>query len=234
MTGIFLTLEGPDGAGKTTQQRRLAARLRGLDFDVFVTREPGGTAIGEQIRKVLLDATNKGMTPQTEMLLFAASRAQFVADMVRPALAMGKIVLSDRYVHASLAYQGHARGLGVDLVRKVNEVATGGLMPDVTLLLDVPPEVGLVRDPSKLLQAQGALELVDAPGAASSRAREASHSYIPDRFQQEDLAFHRRVREGFLLLAAEDARVRVIDATGSPDEVERRIWAAVETLVRRG
>jgi len=231
MKGTFLTLEGPDGAGKTTQQKRLAVRLRALGYEVFVTREPGGTAIGEQIRKVLLDATNKGMTPQTEMLLFAASRAQFVADMVRPALAMGKVVLSDRYVHASLAYQGYARGLGVALVRSVNEVATGGLMPDLTVLLDVPPEVGLVREPSKRLQAQGDLGLL---GVAGGRVKDAPPAYVPDRFQQEDVAFHVRVREGFLGLAAEDPRVFVVDATGSPDNVEARIWSAVEPLLAPG
>ncbi|MDR5682778.1 MAG: dTMP kinase [Armatimonadota bacterium] len=207
MRGVFISLEGPEGAGKTTQQQRLASRLRAAGYDVFVTREPGGTAIGEQIRRILLDASHARMAPQTEMLLFAASRAQFVAEMVRPALEMGKIVLSDRYVHASLAYQGYARGLGVDLVRAVNDVATGGLLPDLVILLDVPPDLGLRR----------ALEGRDAAA---------------DRMEREDLEFHERVREGFLRLAAEDPRIRLITGTDDPDEIAERIWREVEQLLK--
>jgi dTMP kinase len=207
MSGLFISLEGPEGAGKTTQQQRLAARLRAAGHDVFVTREPGGTAIGEQIRRLLLDTNHHGMTPQTEMLLFAASRAQFVAEMVRPALEMGKIVLSDRYVHASLAYQGFARGLGVDLVRAVNDVATGGLYPDLTILLDVPPDLGL------------------------RRALEGRHA-AADRMEGETLDFHERVREGFLRLAAEDPRIRLVAGTDDPDEITARIWREVKQLLK--
>lgn len=207
MKGLFISLEGPEGAGKTTQQQRLAARLRVAGYDVFVTREPGGTAIGEQIRRILLDAGHTHMAPQTEMLLFAASRAQFVTEMVRPALDMGKVVLSDRYVHASLAYQGFARGLGVDLVRAVNDVATGGLYPDLTILLDVPPDLGLRR-------------------ALEGREAEA------DRMERETLEFHERVREGFLRLAAEDPRIRLVTGTDDPDEIEERIWREVERLLK--
>jgi dTMP kinase len=205
--GLFISLEGPEGAGKTTQQRRLAARLRAAGYDVFVTREPGGTAIGEQIRRILLDAGHAHMAPQTEMLLFAASRAQFVAEMVRPALDMGKIVLSDRYVHASLAYQGFARGLGVELVRAVNEVATGGLYPDLTILLDVPSDLGLRR-------------------ALEERAAKA------DRMERETLDFHERAREGFLRLAAEDPRICLVTGTGTLDEIEERIWRQVDRLLQ--
>jgi dTMP kinase len=207
MKGLFISLEGPEGAGKTTQQQRLAARLMAAGYDVFVTREPGGTAIGEQIRRMLLDAGHTHMAPQTEMLLFAASRAQFVTEMVRPALDMGKVVLSDRYVHASLAYQGFARGLGVDLVRAVNDVATGGLYPDLTILLDVPPDLGLRR-------------------ALEGREAEA------DRMERETLEFHERVREGFLRLAAEDPRIRLVTGTDDPDEIEERIWREVEQLLK--
>ena len=210
MRGFFITLEGPDGAGKGTQGRRLVEHLRRAAVDVLNTREPGGTSIGERIRRVLLDDTHREMAPETEMLLFAASRAQFVREVVRPALARGTTVLSERYVDASLAYQGFGRGLDVALVRTVNDVATGGLLPDLTLLLDIDPAVGLER-----VQAAG------RAGAAGG-----------DRLEQETLAFHQRVRAGFLQLARESPkRFVVIDAQGDVERVHREVVRAVDGLL---
>jgi len=208
--GFFITLEGPDGAGKGTQARRLGEHLRRAAVDVLNTREPGGTPIGERIRQALLDDSHREMAAETEMLLFAASRAQFVREVVRPALARGTTVLSERYVDASLAYQGFGRGLDVGLVRTVNGVATGGLLPDLTLLLDIDPAVGLER-----VQAAG------RAGAAGG-----------DRLEQETLAFHQRVRAGFLQLARESPkRFVVIDAQGDVERVHREVVRAVDGLL---
>jgi len=145
VAGLYIALEGPEGSGKSTQLRILADRLRHLGLEVVEIREPGGVEIAEAIRSILLDSAHRGLTPEAEMLLFAAARAQLVREVVRPALEQGRIVLSDRSVYASLAYQGVARTLGVDVVRRVNEVATGGLLPDLVLVLDLPPEEGLSR-----------------------------------------------------------------------------------------
>lgn len=212
MRGLFLTLEGPDGAGKTTQGTRLVEYLRRAGLPVVSSREPGGTAIGERIRQLLLDETHREMAPVTEMLLFAASRAQFVREVVEPALAKGVTVLSERYVDASLAYQGYGRGIDVALVRRVNEVATGGLLPDLTLLLDIDPAVGLQR-----ARTAGGKEGVAGRG---------------DRLEQETLAFYERVRAGFLQLARESPqRIVVIDVQGDVERVHRRVIEAVQGLL---
>jgi dTMP kinase len=145
VAGLYIALEGPEGSGKSTQLKILADRLRHLGLEVVETREPGGVEVAEAIRSILLDPAHRSITPEAEMLLFAAARAQLVREVVRPALEQGRIVLSDRSVYASLAYQGVARTLGVDVVRRVNEVATGGLLPDLVLVLDLPPEEGLSR-----------------------------------------------------------------------------------------
>ncbi len=208
--GIFITIEGPEGAGKTTQARLLYERLRDR-YPVLYTREPGGTPIGERIRTLLLDEAHREMRPETEMLLFAASRAQFVADVVEPALREGRVVLSERYVDASIAYQGVGRGLGVDVVRHVNEAATRGLMPDLTILLDVDPSVGLAR-------------ARDAAGKEGRRGR-------GDRLEQEDLSFHARVRAGFLTIAREEPdRVHIVDGGRAQQTVHDEI---VERVVRK-
>jgi len=212
MRGLFVTIEGPEGAGKSTQANLLKERLQPLG-PLLHTREPGGTPIGERIRSILLDEAGREMAAQTEMLLFAAARAQFVREVVEPALAAGHLVLSERYVDASLAYQGHARGLGIDVVRKVNAVATGGLMPDLTILLDIDPEVGLAR----------------ARHAAGKDGRRG-HG---DRLEQEEVAFHIRVREGFRLLAREEAtRFRIVDGSRDPRTVHEEILDAVERFLR--
>jgi dTMP kinase len=211
-TGIFLTLEGPEGAGKTTQSRLLVEYLHAAGYTVVHTREPGGTPIGEQIRTLLLDPQHREMAARTEMLLFAASRAQLVADVIAPALARGAVVLCERYVDASVAYQGVGRGLGVEVVRAVNAAATGGLSPDLTVLLDLDPEAGLRR-------ARG-----------PSRASVAQRGWDGgDRIEREAPAFHARVREGFLALARnEPQRIRVIDARGPVNDVQREIRRTVD------
>ncbi len=195
----FITLEGVEGSGKSTQARLLAETL---GPDTLLTREPGGTALGRGVRHLLLDHAHAGMAPAAEVLLFFADRAQHVSEVLRPALRAGRNVVCDRYVDSSLAYQGHGRGLPLDLIHAVAELATGGLRPDITLLLDLPVEDGLGR-----VRARGE----------------------PDRLDAEELAFHRRVRDGYLsLAAAEPARFARVDAAGDEAEVARRVRAALE------
>ncbi len=198
---MFITFEGPEGSGKTTQIAALAEFLRQRGHAVFVTREPGGTSIGDRIRGILMDHASRAMQPRTEILLFLASRAQHVAEVIRPRLAKGEIVLCDRYRDATLAYQGYGYGLDIELLRKLNDFATEGLKPDLTLLLDVEVETGLRR---------------------KSGGREWN------RLDAYPLEFHRRVRQGYHTLAqAEPQRWVVIDASQPPDAVQAAIRAAV-------
>ena len=183
--GLFITFEGVEGAGKSTQIRRLAASLVKEGVSVLVTREPGGTQISERIREVLLEREHHKMVSTTELLLYAAARSQHVAECIAPALAEGRTVISDRFGDATTAYQGHGRGLDLELIHHLNRVATGGLVPDLTIVLDVPVKVGL------------------------GRARRRRRSM--DRLEIENLEFHQRVREGYLTIAKEEPhRVRVI------------------------
>jgi len=192
--------------------------LRAEGRDVAHVREPGGTPIGEAIRALLLDPRHGELAARTEMLLFAASRAQLVAEVIRPALLRGALVVCERYIDASLAYQGIGRGLGVEVVRAVNAAGTGGLMPDLTLLLDIESAVGLRR----------------ARAAAGSRGRSEAWDG-GDRLEREALAFHERVREGFLSLARKDPRcIRVVDARGTPDEVHQLIMRLVRERLDTG
>lgn len=187
--GLLVTFEGPEGSGKSTLIRGLAARMRAAGVEPVLAREPGGTPIGERIRAVLLDPASAGMAARTELLLMVASRAQLVTEVVRPALAAGRVVLCDRFADASVAYQGHGRRLGQDLVDRLNAVALEGIVPDLTLLCLLPPELGLAR--------------------IGGRA--------PDRLDAERLEFHQRVHAGYLALAARDPRrFRVLDAAAEP------------------
>lgn len=208
MTGAFITLEGIEGCGKTTQARILEDFLKLRGHRVLLTREPGGTPIGEGIRKILLNADNAGMDPHVELLMYEAARAQHIREVIRPALEKGSVVLCDRFTDATLAYQGGGRGLSHPLIRELNHLVCGGIKPQLTLLLDCPAEVGLAR-----AQGRGA--------ALEKEARE-------DRFEKEALLFHEKVREGYLAIArAEPGRVQVIDGTKDVDAVHQMISAAV-------
>jgi dTMP kinase len=203
-SGLFVAFEGGEGAGKSTQARLLADQLRADGFEVVVTFEPGATDIGANLRKVLLDRKSVGLSPESEALLYAADRAQHVREVVRPALMRGAIVVTDRYVDSSLAYQGAGRALADADVRRLSTWATGGLMPDLTVVLDLPPEVGLRR----------------RGGPA-------------DRLEDESLDFHRRVRAMFLQLASHDrARYLVLDATEDSDRVHHAVTKRIKPLLR--
>ncbi len=207
MKGIFITMEGPDGAGKTTQIRKLSEALQEQGYEVIITREPGGTAISEAIRGILLDPEHKEMKSSTELLLYAAARAQLVAEVIGPAVDAGKAVISDRFVDSSVVYQGIARGLGVETVYEVNRPAIGKYMPDVTILLDLPAEIGIARKKDQA-------EL--------------------DRMEQESLDFHRKVAEGYRQLAARDPkRIQAIDATLPIDVIcdmiKDKVYSAIQS-----
>jgi dTMP kinase len=198
---MFITLEGPEGSGKTTQLPKLADYLRKSGFDVLTTREPGGTSISEQIRTVLHNLENKEMNPRTEILLFQASRAQLVEQVIRPHLAKGGVVVSDRYADSTLAYQGYGHQIDIEPLRVLVTFATGGLKPDLTILLDVDVEIGLRRKELK-----GEWNRLDA----------------------YNLEFHRRVRQGYLqLVQTEPQRWEVIDASQPPIQVQNEIRRVV-------
>jgi dTMP kinase len=205
---MFITFEGIEGSGKTTQQQRLAELLRERGRTVVVTKEPGGTPLADRIRAILLDSASV-IDPIAEVFLFAASRRQHTTEVIEPALARGEVVLCDRYADSTLAYQGFGRLIDLDRLRTLNDWATDGLDPHVTLLFDLPEETGLRRAVS----------------------RNASATQDEGRFEAEDLRFHRRVREGYLALAvAAPARFAVIDAGGTADAVFAR---TLETLRAR-
>ena len=193
--GLFITLEGPEGSGKTSAIKVVKQKLDELGYDIVMTREPGGTDISEQIRSVILNRSNTMMDPRTEALLYAASRRQHLVEKIWPSIKEGKIVICDRYLDSSLSYQGYARGLGVDEILKVNSYATEGTYPDLTLLFDVTPEVGLAR-------------------INSNSKREVN------RLDLEKLSFHQKVREGYLKLAEQfKDRYVIIDASQTPEKV---------------
>jgi len=201
MPGVFITFEGPEGAGKTLQAKRLADSLASVHGAVRLTREPGGTRLGEQVRSLVLAEGDPQIDPVAEALLFNAARAQLVAEVIKPALEAGEIVVCDRFADSTLAYQGYGAGLGLTDLRAIADVATMGLVPDLTILLDIAPELGLARK------------------SAESR----------NRFEAAfDLEFHRRVRAGFLDLAESDpGRWAVIDASREPGDVYADVYGAV-------
>lgn len=205
--GFFITFEGIEGCGKSTQVRLAAERLSRTGHEVVVTREPGGCPIADAIRAILLDARNSTMVPMTELLLYAAARAQHIAEVVEPALASGKIVLCDRFTDSTLTYQGFGRKLDRELIARLNTLAAGNLKPDMTLLLDCPVGTGLARAMARI--------------NANNAARE-------ERFEQESLLFHERIRDGFLsLAAAEPSRFVVLDGSRSIEEIETMVTESI-------
>jgi len=201
---LFITFEGGEGCGKSVQARVLYRRLSQLAIPALLTHEPGGTPFGNRIRRWLKWALDKDISPLTELLLFNASRAQLVTEVIQPSLKSGKVVVCDRYADSTTAYQSYGRGLDLDAVKAIDNTATQGLKPNLTVLLDISAEEGLARKRGKK----------------------------QDRFEQEDSAFHQRVREGYLKLAASDpGRWLVIDATQSKERIAEIIWQRVSQLL---
>lgn len=206
--GFFITFEGPDGSGKSTQIRAIADRLQQLGIGYITTREPGGTFISDQIRTLLLNPANQGMTPETEALLYAASRAQHVAEVIRPALDQGLVVLCDRYIDASIAYQACGLGLSPHMIRRWSEEATGGLWPDRTILVDLPAQVGIDR----IAQNRQGL----------------------DRIEARSVDYHSMVRNMFLeLAAAEPERFLTVSGQHPPEQVTDAIWADLHQRIQQ-
>jgi len=207
--GLFVTFEGMEGCGKTTQVKRLARRLQGLGVPVIVTLEPGGTSIGKNIRRVLLDSKNKALTPLSELMLYAADRAQHVEEIIQPALKSGKWVICDRFSDATVVYQGAARGQDQKLIRLLNTIVTQGIRPHLTFLLDCPVGVGLRRALGRNMKGQ-------------------------DRFEKEALSFHRKVRKGYLDLARKNRnRFAILDATANRREIEAQILRHLEGFLKQ-
>jgi dTMP kinase len=208
LKGIFITFEGIEGSGKSTLAGRVSEQFREKGYRTVVTRDPGGTGISEGIREILLDPSGESMNDRTELLLYLASRAQLVAEVIKPALEDGRVVLCDRFFDATTAYQGWARGLGEETVLGLNSFAIGGVVPDLTLLLDLSVEEGFRRGPHR---------------------RERDGIAERDRLELEGGSFHRKVREGYLRIAEREKRVAVIDASRSLEDVEREIIGNINT-----
>lgn len=208
MKGIFISIEGPDGSGKTTQAAMLKNYLSKKGYDIIVTREPGGTGVGERIRQVILDRANKEISPVTEAYLYASARSQLVDQVVIPSLVKGKIVICDRFVDSSLVYQGLARGLGVERVLNINREAVKGVMPDITFLLDLPVRECLKR-----------------------RARRK----LTDRLEAESLEFHKEVIQGYRRIAKMfPDRIVVLDGSKGAEQIHREMVKRVEVLLNEG
>jgi len=206
--GRFITFEGIEGSGKSSQISLLTKHLRSKQRAVTLTREPGGTLIGDQVRKILLDPANKALDPSAELLLYAASRAQHLKEVIRPALENGAIVLCDRFSDATIAYQGYGRGLALNMIHILDRLVTDGMRPDLTVVLDVEVAVGLAR----------------ARGRNNQQGLEAEA-----RFENEALAFHERVRQGYLALAREAPdRIKIVDAALPPLRVQEKIRELVD------
>lgn len=205
--GIFISLEGIEGCGKSTQSKLLAQYFTELGYSVILTREPGGTPIGEKIRDLLLDPKNDNMANITELLLYLASRTQHIIEVILPALSAGKVVICERFNDATLAYQGYARGLDLDRVWQLTNMVTCGLEPDITIILDLNVEDGLVR-----------------------AEKRNNHK---DRLENEDIIFHNKVRQGYHDIARKwTKRIKLIDANGSIDEVQTRIRKSIEENIQ--
>lgn len=213
MAGVFITFEGIEGSGKSTQIALLRDHLVRVGRTVVLTREPGGTPIGDQIRKVLLDPANKAMDPSAELLLYAASRSQHLHEVIIPALKKGAMVLCDRFSDATLAYQGYGRGLSIAMIRDLDRIVTAGLRPRLTVLLDIDAKTGVGR----------------------ARGRNASQNlHAEARFENEAVEFHSRVRDGYLALArAEPARFRLVAAGGTPEAIHGEVKKVVDELLAK-
>jgi dTMP kinase len=210
----FITFEGIEGCGKTTQIRMAGDHLRKRQIPVLVTEEPGGAPLGKHIRKLLLNQGDCRIDAKAELLLFAAARAQHVQEVILPALATGRVVLCDRFSDATLAYQGFGRGLSLEFIKSLNEFSAAPLKPDLTLLFDLPVEVGLGRAIDRIAHIQGA-------------PRE-------DRFEQEDRAFHQKIRIGYLSLARnEPGRIRMIDASRDVQTISQEVCAMIWTAIKQ-
>jgi dTMP kinase len=214
MKGLFITFEGIEGSGKSTQIALLAKHLAAQGVRHVLTREPGGTPIGDQVRKILLDPANRSLDPAAELLLYAASRAQHLREIILPALANNTTVLCDRFSDATLAYQGYGRGLDIGMIRSLDRIVTAGMRPDLTLLFDIEAASGIAR----------------ARGRNNSRGLEAEA-----RFENEELAFHERVRQGYLTLVVQEPdRIRIVDASPPAEAVQAEVRQLVEERLRIG
>jgi dTMP kinase len=208
--GRFITFEGPDGCGKTTQMAFLADRLRSEGHEIVETQEPGGTVVGRQVRRILLNPGNTALCPTAEMLLYFAARAQNFDELILPAWQRGAVVLSDRFTDSTLAYQGAGRGLGENVVMTLHDLACHGIQPDLTVCLDIDPETAKQR--------------------AEKRNREAGRR---DRMEEQDDRFYERVREAYLELGRRfPERIKIIDGRGSLDDVAQRVWSVVEPVMK--
>ena len=212
---MFITFEGIEGSGKTSQLLKTADFLRSMGHDCFITREPGGTKIGEKIRGILLDPDNRGLSPSAELLLYMADRAQHVKEIIEPLLSEGKTVLCDRFFDATLVYQGYARGLDIDLINRLHNLVLKGLKPDITILLDLPVETGLKR--------------------AWKEIDRGTRESVETRFEEEALAFHEKVRAGYLELARlEPDRFYTVDSglseAGVFEEIKKSLCRALDRL----
>ncbi len=211
---MFITLEGIEGSGKTTQIGRLVEFLEDRGIECVTTRQPGGTLIGENIRSILLDPANSALAPMTELLLYMADRSQHIYELIRPCLKAGKAVICDRYFDATVVYQGFARGLNIELIQQLHQILFDDLKPDVTLLLDLAPEVGLQR--------------------AWQQLNAGQRSGVESRFEAETVAFHEKVRAGYLELARlEPDRFRIIDAAQSQGQVFTAISNIVASILKQ-
>jgi len=198
--GLFISFEGIDGSGKTTQVKRLGQSLRDKGYELVTVREPGGTPVAEKIRELLLDARNDGICPRTEAFLYAAARAQLVTEVINPALTEGRVVIADRYLDSTLAYQGYGRGLDTRFLEQLNRLAVAGTVPDLTIILDISPAEGMVRRSDS----------------------------CPDRLEREGLQFQEAVRAGYLSLSRQyPERIKVVDAMRPPEQVYAEIVALV-------
>lgn len=209
---MFITFEGIEGTGKSTQIHKVKEYFEAQGKEVFLTLEPGGSRVGKELRKMLLHVDNKDITPIAELFLYLADRAQHIAQIVRPELEAGKVVLCDRFADSTMVYQGYGRGLDVPTLKQLNDVAVDGCWPDLTIVLDIDPEIGLKR--------------------AMLRNIEDGKAKEEGRFEAEHISFHRRIREGYLTWAAlNHDRIKVADASSTPEDVFERIKAVIEDHV---